>query len=138
MGLKDVVSAMNRLLELSLFVTKWMDDLPLEGDQGAPNAETRAPYIELFDFIWQASRTVLIRWDELSKNKSSKQPDDVLEAIKYEVRLINNFELFQSDLIYFSLQFHETLPIAIIWDQVSQWRKNLRVVQHVIKIVSFV
>jgi len=77
---------MDRLLELSLFVTKWMDDLPSEGDQGAPNAETRAPYIELFDFIWQALRTVLIRWDELSKNKISQQSDHVLEAIKFEVK----------------------------------------------------
>ena len=103
-----MVSAMDRLLELSLFVTKWMDDLPLEGDHGAPNAETRAPYIELFDFIWQASRTVLIRWDELSKNKSSHQTDHVLQAIKYEVSVrsiidiiiiiifLNNNSLFDS------------------------------------------
>ena len=101
MSLKDVVSAMDRLLELSLFVTKWMDDLPSEGDQGAPNAETRAPYIELFDFIWQASRTVLIRWDELSKNKISQQSDHVLEAIKFEVSVSSIIFPFSKILITF-------------------------------------
>ena len=60
---KEVVKAMERLLELSYFVVKWMEDLPIEAS-GAPKEKTRSPYISLFDSVWQSTKIALGQWEE--------------------------------------------------------------------------
>ena len=62
-SLKDVVKAMERLLELSYFVVKWMEDLPIEAS-GAPKEKTRSPYISLFDSVWQSTKIALGQWED--------------------------------------------------------------------------
>ena len=82
-NLKDIVRAMERLLQLSYFVVKWMEDLPVDFGSVAPNAEKRAPYIELFDYTWQSSKIVLSRWENRLKNQPSS--DHVLNSLKFQV-----------------------------------------------------
>ena len=99
-SLKDVVKAMERLLELSYFVAKWMEDLPVDCGSVAPNAKKRAPYIELFDYIWQSSEIVLSRWESSLKNQPSS--DHILNSIKFQVLFLINFILFIFDFNFLS------------------------------------
>ena len=73
---KEVVKAIERLLELSYFVVKWMEDLPIEAS-GAPKEKTRSPYISLFDSVWQSTKIVLGQWEDKVSTKDYAFDKDI-------------------------------------------------------------
>lgn len=94
--LSDLMPLLERLLELSASITNRI--------RGVMDVEARSQATECLEYVWNASKTAIVRWEDL---KGRTNRDNSLNAVQYA---------------------YGTLPVFINWEQ----SKHLEMVENVL------
>lgn len=96
MSISEVLPLLDRLLDLSSSI--------VTGIRGAMEVEARSRAVECLEYVWNASKIAIVRWEDI-KGRASRDP--YLAAIQYA---------------------YGTLPVFTNWEQ----NKHLEMLENVI------